>query len=91
MRNYFIRVTLHLGQYEKHAYHLIEADSKAAAQEQALADESHNDEACENENGEYWDGDMVYAVERITAVSDHDADTFRRMKDQLHSFESQCE
>ena len=71
---YLIKLTLYIGAYEKQTTHVLRADSADEASEQALINESHNDDAAWD--GDQWiDGEFSYSVYDVTDINGIDGAT----------------
>lgn len=55
LKYWLVKLRLTLGGYEKISTQLIEADDEDRAQERALENESYNDSAGYDGDGEWWD------------------------------------
>lgn len=83
--HFLVHLTMRIGEYTKHADHLIEADTEAEAEEQALEDESHHwPEAGYGrypavEDDEWGDGDMVYLVDSVKTLTAFEASCLERL------------
>lgn len=63
MKHYVVVIRMFIGCYEKNIRHVVSANDEDGAQEAALRDESHNDDAGYDDSGDWWDGgDMAYRV-----------------------------
>jgi hypothetical protein len=72
MAKFMVDLKLQIGEYEKSAVHLIDAESKQKAMLQALADESHGNANMDTNDGIWWDmgGEMAYSVRSCREVSE---------------------
>lgn len=76
---WLVKLTMFLMEYEKIACHLIEADDKASAIQQAFENEQHNDSAeWIDAQGSYVDDWMSYRAESCVEVPWDDAVTLRK-------------
>ncbi len=81
---YLVRLRLHIGEYEKHTYHVIEASNEDKACIEALTDECHNDPCFDEfpDQRAVWDGgEYVYRVQRIVEIAPEEARLFRNIRD----------
>ena len=79
---YLVRLRLHIGQYEKHTYDVVDAENEKEAGIEALTNECH----CEPDFDEFpdkdacWDcGEMVYRVMHTLPITDSDARLFNTL------------
>ena len=76
---YLVKLSLFLGEYEKHTSHVIKAANEEAAGLQALKNESHNtDAAYTGDACDLWsDGDLCYQVDSTRELTAIEADVLR--------------
>lgn len=78
---FIVKLMLRIGDYEKHTVQAIQAQDEAAAETQALENETHNtDDAGRDKDGDWWDDYMIYQVYSTTAV---DHQTFKTVQQYL--------
>lgn len=79
MKNYIVKITLQIGEYEKGTTTLVKANDKSSAGKFALALECHGNATFED-NDLVWDmhGEMAYSVWSIEEVSDDDFNVLKK-------------
>ncbi|GAA4652511.1 hypothetical protein GCM10023116_47950 [Kistimonas scapharcae] len=83
-RFFIVRLRLHIGEYEKHTYHVIQARNQDMACIEALTDECHN-EPCFDEFPDQRacrdGGEYVYRVQGIQEITPEQARQFQMIRD----------
>ena len=79
MKNYFVKLTLQIGECEKGTSTLVQAEDKASASKFALALECHGNSTFEGDDL-VWDmgGEMAYTIWGIEEVSDADLEVLKK-------------
>jgi hypothetical protein len=75
---YLVTLELRIGELEKHTTQLVEAESSDLAELAALRGESHS-ATDYDEDGEWWDIDMIYSVDRVIPLTPDDAIVYDRI------------
>lgn len=80
-QHYVVTLHINLGDGETYSDHFIEADSESSAELQAFRNESYNDANREwdgSSDGEWSDGNFIYAVHETKVVDPADVEILKK-------------
>lgn len=80
MNTYLVTLTLTINGYEKLMPHVIQTDNEDDARDQALLDESHNEDAGFDSYGVWCDDCMIYSVFRSQLLTAEQAAVLNELR-----------